>query len=246
MVRAFAIAAIVIALGSVLLLALFLSGLEPRVSIRTTSASTFDVGALLQNIGLLALFGLQHSGMARSSFKAKLKSRVPQVPERNLYVASSGLVTLAIVFFWQPINTPVWEASSQIGSWLLWGGYLSGLVILLAGFIAIDPLELMGLRQSGWAKPSQQSFRLSWLHQRVRHPIYTGFLLVFWMTPTMTLGHLLFAVGMSAYIRVGIFYEEKDLLNRFPEDYLRYKRHVPMLLPQLSAWKPKTKSSDNS
>ena len=107
--------------------------------------------------------------------------------------------------------------------------------LLLAAFIAIDPLELLGLRQSGWAKPSNDPFRLSWLHRRVRHPIYTGFILIFWMTPTMTAGHLLFSAGMTLYIRVGIYFEERDLLNRFPDEYKRYKSEVPMLLPRFTA-----------
>lgn len=230
---------------SVLALTVSMTGLYPSLSVDAEPTRS-PSAALAINLGLLALFGLQHSGMARASFKHKLKHWLPRTPERSIYVFASGLMTFLILFTWQPIAGVVWSFSSGPANWLLWSGFGLGQLFLLAALLALDPFELLGLRQVGLLPAREDTFKLSWLHRRVRHPIYTGFLLVFWMTPTMTLGHLLFAVGMSAYIRVGIFYEEKDLLNRFPEDYLRYKEHVPMLLPRLSAWKPKIKSSDNS
>lgn len=232
--KLFALIATSLGVMSVLALTVSMTRLYPSFSVDAEPTSSPSV-ALAIDLGLLALFGLQHSGMARSSFKQKLKHWLPMVPERSIYVFASGLMTFLILFTWQPIAGVIWSFSSGPANWLLWSGFGLGQLFLLAALLALDPFELLGLRQVGLLPAREDTFKLSWLHRRVRHPIYTGFILIFWMTPTMTAGHLLFSAGMTLYIRVGIYFEERDLLNRFPDEYKRYKSEVPMLLPRFTA-----------
>ena len=235
--KVFALVATLLGVMSVLALTVSMTGLYPNLSVDAEPTGS-PLYALIIDLGLLALFGLQHSGMARVSFKQKLKHWLPAAPERSIYVFASAFVTCLILFAWQPIGGDIWNVNSGPANWLLWSGFALGQLFLLAALLALYPCELLGLRQAGFLPACEDTFKLSWLHRRVRHPIYTGFLLIFWMTPTMTVGHLIFAVGMTLYIRIGIFYEERDLLNRFNHDYGRYKSAVPMLLPRLSPWNP--------
>jgi protein-S-isoprenylcysteine O-methyltransferase Ste14 len=202
------------------------------------SPATGPVGeALLVDLALLALFAVQHSVMARKGFKAWWTKIVPPAVERSTFVLASGVVLGGLCWHWKPIDGTVWSVQDptavtviQAVFWLGWG------ILLVATFL-INHFELFGLRQV-WARlmgseiPAQV-FRTPFLYKHVRHPIYLGLVLGFWATPQMTLGHLLFAVGATGYILVGIWFEERDLIAHFGDRYRDYRKRVGMLLPRI-------------
>jgi methanethiol S-methyltransferase len=191
--------------------------------------------AVLNNLRLLALFAIQHSVMARKSFKAWWTQYVPASVERSTYVLFASL-TLDLVFWqWQPIPAAIWridqpQIAIAIDS-LSFGGWL---IVLTSSFL-INHFELFGVQQvvnnlSGKQLPAPR-FRTPLLYNLVRHPIYLGFLIAFWATPNMTAGHLLFAGVITIYVLIGILLEERDLTAMFGDDYRRYRDRVSMLLP---------------
>jgi protein-S-isoprenylcysteine O-methyltransferase Ste14 len=177
----------------------------------------------LINLALLALFGLQHSLMARQWFK-----RIVRLPNpRRTYVLAT-FATLAILWrFWQPMPQLAWQWKGPvaIGLYIVW---TFGLQLILFAAMSINARELLGL-----AEPGPPEFRTPFLYTFVRHPIYLGSILVLWATPNMTFGRLLFAAGMTLYILIGIQFEERDLERTFGDVYRVYKQRVPMLIPSL-------------
>jgi methanethiol S-methyltransferase len=193
----------------------------------------FDI-ALLTDLALLALFGVQHSVMARPAFKRWWTRIVPESAERSTYVLFSTLALIALLAFWQPLGGLIWSVTSPEGQAVLYGAYAFGWALLLGSSFLINHFDLFGLRQV-WlqlvGKPYRPvPFRMPVLYRYVRHPLYVGWLILAWSTPTMTVTHLLFAVGTSLYILIGIQLEERDLSAAHPE-YEEYRRRVPMLLP---------------
>lgn len=188
---------------------------------------------------LLALFGLQHSVMARRGFKRWWTRLVPAAVERSTYVLATCGVLALLFRFWVPIESPlVWRVDGRAGAALLWGLFALGWSLVLLSTFLIDHFELFGLRQvfarlMGRARP-EVGFKAPLLYRYVRHPLYLGLLLSFWAVPVMSAGHLLFSLGLSAYILVGIGFEERDLLAQFGERYRRYRAEVGMLLPRRS------------
>ena len=194
--------------------------------------------ALAVDIGLLALFALQHSVMARPVFKRWWTRLIPVAAERSTYVLLSSLALILLFWQWRPIGAVVWNVESDAGRILLYAGYASGWILLLVATFLIDHFDLFGLRQS-WlyfrGRPySEIAFRTPGLYKLVRHPLYVGWLLTFWCTPTMSAAHLLFAVLTTTYILIAIKLEEHDLTNAFPE-YANYRRRVPSLIPFTSS-----------
>jgi protein-S-isoprenylcysteine O-methyltransferase Ste14 len=202
------------------------------------SGSTGSVlTAVLVDLGLLALFALQHSVMARQGFKAWWTRVVPKPVERSTYVLATSLVLAAVFAFWRPLPDVVWSVDATPARAVLWGLYGTGWIVVLAGTFMIDHFDLFGLRQV-WAhlkgeEYSHPEFQTTGLYREVRHPLMLGFVVAFWATPEMTVGHLLFAAVSTAYILVGITLEERDLLSFHGETYRRYRRTTPMLIPGL-------------
>ena len=192
--------------------------------------------ALVVDLLLLGLFAVQHSVMARRSFKRWWTRIVPPVVERSTYVLAATLALALLLWQWRAIPEPiVWSVKSASGAQLLWAVFWLGWAVLLVSTFLINHFELFGLRQvfsrlTGRELPEPE-FRTPFFYRYVRHPIYLGFLLSFWAAPIMTAGHLLFSIGATGYILVGIWFEERDLSAQFGERYHRYRSQVGMLLP---------------
>ncbi len=194
--------------------------------------------AVVVDVLLLALFGVQHSVMARRGFKAAWTRLVPAAVERSTYIVASSAALAMLMACWRPIPAPVlWHVDGAVSSGLLWAGFwLSWAIVVLSTFL-LDHFELFGLRQSASgvlrrAPARDDGLRTPLLYRHVRHPLYLGFLLTFWSVPAMTAGRLVFAGGMTAYILVGIRFEERDLVAAFGDTYRAYRQRVGMLLPR--------------
>ena len=209
-----------------------------------TGASVPAGVAVVVDLLLLALFGLQHSVMARRGFKRWWTRIVPPVVERSTYLLATCAVLALMFWFWLPIAQPViWHVEDNAGVALLWSLFALGTLLALVSTHQIDHWELFGLRQvvsrmKGHPMP-EATFKTPLLYRHVRHPLYLGLLLGLWAVPVMTAGRLLFAAGLSAYILVGIAYEERDLIELFGDRYRQYREQVGMLIPRI-------KSSDRS
>jgi protein-S-isoprenylcysteine O-methyltransferase Ste14 len=191
--------------------------------------------AVLVDLSLIALFGVQHSVMARQTFKRWLTRHVPQPIERSIYVLFSSLSLVLLFWQWRPVTHHVWIFASdplntvlKILSWIGWG-------LVVSSTFLIDHFDLFGLRQvycglRGIAY-TPVPFRQPSIYKYVRHPLMLGFLVAFWSTPEMSVGHLIFAAGMTGYIFIGIAFEERDLVRAHGLAYERYRRKVSMLFP---------------
>lgn len=192
--------------------------------------------ALLIDLGLLSLFALQHSVMARPAFKRWITKIIPEAVERSTYVLASSLALALLFWKWQPLGGPVWDVQNEAGQFLLFSGFAFGWALVLVATFLINHFDLFGLRQvwrHALGRPqSKLKFTLPLLYRMVRHPLYLGWLFAFWSTPTMTVTHLFFALVTTAYILVAIRFEEHDLMNEHPE-YAEYRKRVPMMLPRL-------------
>lgn len=192
--------------------------------------------AVLVNLGLLALFGLQHSVMARQGFKERWTRIVPQPVERSTYVLFSSLALIALFAFWRPLPTMVWEVEAAAGRAVLWGLFGTGWLVVLLGTFMIDHFDLFGLRHV-WLhlrgeEYSPPEFQTTGFYRYVRHPLMSGFILAFWATPEMSAGHLLFAGVTTLYVLVALRFEERDLVEFHGEKYRAYRRRTPMLIPR--------------
>lgn len=191
--------------------------------------------AALIDLGLIVLFGIQHSVMARPAFKKRLAAFLPQSVERSTFVLASSLVLIVLYWQWRPLSQIVWSIEAPVWQAVMWGMLLAGFGIVFVSTFIIDHFDLFGLRQV-WLGLLNRTYRhptfqVTYFYKFLRHPLYFGLLLGIWCTPRMTLGHLVFAMGMSVYILIGIHFEERDLEMFLGEDYRRYKQRVPMLVP---------------
>jgi protein-S-isoprenylcysteine O-methyltransferase Ste14 len=194
--------------------------------------------ALLINLALLALFALQHSGMARPAFKRVWMRFVPKPVERSTYVMATNLCLIALFAFWQPMGGVVWNVPGDVARAALYGVYFAGWGVVLLSTFLINHFDLFGLRQVWLHLRGREYSRLLFteplLYRWVRHPLYVGWLMVFWAAPTMTIAHLFFAAVTTAYILVAIRLEERDLVAEHGDAYEEYRRRVPMLVPRLA------------
>jgi protein-S-isoprenylcysteine O-methyltransferase Ste14 len=205
---------------------------------------TVDVGpqappliAALIDIGLIALFGLQHSIMARPGFKAKWTRIVPRACERSVFVLAASIALMILFLGWRPIDTIVWNVTNPALAGILWAVFWMGWATVLISTFLISHFELFGLQQA-WLNISgrqaeKPQLRQPLFYRWVAHPMMSGFFLALWAAPEMTAGHLLLALGMSIYILIALRYEERDLTGLFGDDYRRYRSGVGMLIPRL-------------
>ncbi len=192
--------------------------------------------AVIVNVLLLGLFAVQHSLMARPEFKQWWTKIVPKSIERSTYVLFASLALLILYWQWRPIITPVWSVDHAAGRLVLHGLYLLGWMIVFLGTFMINHFDLFGLRQvyqnMGNREYKDLGFRTPFFYKFLRHPIMLGFIIAFWSTPTMTVGHLLFSLATTIYILIAIQLEERDLVKHFGEQYKDYRRKTPMLIPR--------------
>lgn len=191
--------------------------------------------AYLNNLALIALFGVQHSVMARPGFKAWLTRFLPAALERSTYILGTVLVIFTLILFWRPMVGLVWQVEADWLRTLLHAIYWLGWIISFLATQMIDGFHLMGLRQSfGADKPESQVKKLvtPGFYQFVRHPIQTGVVIAMLATPDMTVGRALLAAGVILYVAIGLYYEERDLIAEFGDTYRTYKKRVPALFPK--------------
>jgi methanethiol S-methyltransferase len=204
---------------------------------------TVDIGpavpvaaALVIDVALIALFGVQHSVMARPGFKAWWTRVVPPPAERSVYVLMASAMLIILFAFWRPIEGTIWSVTNPIGAAVLWALFALGWGIVLISTFLLNHFELFGLQQAWLHLRGRQAeppeLRQPMLYKWIAHPLYAGFFLAFWATPRMSYGHLLLAAGMSAYMLIAIRYEERDLTGFYGEDYTRYRKGVGMIFPR--------------
>jgi protein-S-isoprenylcysteine O-methyltransferase Ste14 len=191
--------------------------------------------SILINVGLVALFGLQHAVMARPGFKRWWTQFVPQPIERSTFVLVATALIILLFWQWRPIPTVIWDIQHPVIRGVLHGLFLVGVIITLLSSFLINHFDLFGLRQVYLhlrQKPyTHDPFVLRSLYRLVRHPLMLGFLIAFWSSPTMTVGHAVFSGAFTVYVIIGIKMEERDLVKFHGEEYRRYQRETPMLIP---------------
>ena len=192
--------------------------------------------AVVVDVVLIALFGIQHSVMARQGFKRAWTRIVPVPAERSVYVLVASIVLMILFAFWRPIDGTVWDARGTALELPLWVAFALGWGIVLLSTFLLNHFELFGLQQA-WLhvrgrQPEPHKLRQPLFYKWVAHPLYSGFFLAFWATPHMTYGHLLLAAGMSVYMLIAIGYEERDLVGYYGDEYVRYRKGVGKLIPR--------------
>ncbi len=221
-------------LAALVYLVAFLNNLWVPKGIDTGQAANLVTGLLI-DVGLVFLFAVQHTIMARPWFKERWKQLLPESIERSTYVLLSSLILIVLYWLWQPIPGVLWAAENPIAVYVIYGVQALGWVVLLLSSFLINHFELFGLQQvyHHWRGKQHQSpqFRLPLLYRLVRHPLMLGFLIIFWSMPTMTYSRLVFSVSFTIYIFVGIHFEERDLVSNFGADYESYQRSTAMIMP---------------
>jgi methanethiol S-methyltransferase len=230
---AFGVAAYVVGVGALIGVILIMLGV---LDFTGGALGRLGLGAALGvDLMLLVAFALQHSVMARPTFKARWTRVIPPAAERSTYLLATGLVLLPLLLLWQPMPALVWSVQAPPVRWLLLGIALAGWSYLLAASFAINHFELFGLQQVYQGlrgRPlTPAPFRIRWMYRFDRHPIMTGILIGMWVTPTMTVDHLLFAAGSTVYVWIGVFFEERSLRRQLGRPYEEYCARVRSIVP---------------
>ncbi len=224
----------------------FLGNLVVPKSVDSPRAGSM-AAALLVNLGLLGLFALQHSVMARPAFKRWLTRLIPHAAERSTYVLATNLCLILLFWQWRPVGGVIWTVEHPLGRGLLLGAYAFGWMVVLVTTMLINHFDLFGLRQVWLYLRGREYTHLRFVtpgpYQWVRHPLYIGWLLAFWATTTMTATHLVFALGATAYILIAIQFEERDLIAFHGRAYAEYRKRVPMLIPR---WSRRAQAGDGA
>ena len=215
----------------------FLAGAVVPITVDTPSEHSVTTAVII-DLGLILMFALQHSVMARPAFKRAWTKIVPAPIERATYVHASNIALVVLIYFWQGIDITLWDIQQPILRYMLWGMYLVGFLMVPTVSLMINHFDLFGLRQVWlhWNNQAYQPlpFKTPLLYSVVRHPLYVAWAAAFWITPTMTAGHLLLAVGMTVYMGVAAVIEERDLVGVYGDTYRRYQKQVPMFVPRMS------------
>jgi methanethiol S-methyltransferase len=224
----------VLFLGTFLYAIVFVGNLAGPKTIDSGEAGGLLLAVLI-NMLLLGLFAVQHTVMARPAFKRWWTALVPEPVERTTFVLFASVALLLLYWQWRPMSAPIWSVTNAGGAMMMQAIFWLGWALVLLSTFLINHFELFGLRQvyarlRGQRLPAPV-FKAPFLYKRVRHPIYLGFILAFWATPSMTAGHLLFAIATTGYILIGIYFEERDLVALFGDQYRRYREQVSMLIP---------------
>jgi protein-S-isoprenylcysteine O-methyltransferase Ste14 len=228
-------------------LAAFVGNLLVKNSVDSPVSGSIGL-SLAIDLGLIVLFGLQHSIMARPGFKKVWTRIVPQPIERSTYVIASSAVTILLMWQWRALDLIVWDVQHPVARGLLYGLFAVGVLLVPAVSLMINHFDLFGMRQV-WLyllgrEYSSLPFRTPMLYGHVRHPLYLGWAIFFWATPTMTVGHWLLAAGMTAYMLVAVVFEERDLIAHFGRQYEEYRKQVPKFVPRPRAAAPVLDSKD--
>jgi protein-S-isoprenylcysteine O-methyltransferase Ste14 len=212
----------------------FLAGLLGPYSINAGVQGAFWP-ALITNMSLIILFGLPHSLMPRQRFKQWWKRIIPPAAEHGTFMLQAGLLALLLIWQWQPMTGVIWQIDAPVLRGMLWVVYWSGWLIAFIATFLIDHFELTGLKQVFAHLRNRPAvyprFRTPFLYKVVRHPMQFGVILAFWSPPEMTGGRLIFALGMTTYILIGLYFDERDLVRRFGDAYRACQQQTPMLIP---------------
>ena len=203
----------------------------------STVLDVYSGNALMINIGLMLMWGVQHSVMARGWFKEMISSVVPHHVERSTYVLVSAIVLAALMYYWQPMEGIIWQVENPMLVNLLWGFFGLGWVLVFVATFLTDHFDLFGLRQT-WLHFVKKSythvkFTEVFLYRWIRHPMMLGLFIAFWSLPTMTVGHLVFSIGMSIYVLMGIHFEEKGLAKSIGQTYVDYQKRTSKVIPKV-------------
>lgn len=203
----------------------------------STEVSEYSSNALVVNIALILLWGVQHSVMARGWFKEMIASVVPHHVERSTYVLVSSIVLAVFMYYWQPMEGIIWQVENPMAVIVLWGLFGLGWALIFLSTFLTDHFDLFGLRQS-WLHFVKKTyspvvFTEALFYRWIRHPMMLGLFIAFWSLPTMTVGHLVFSIGMSIYVLLGIHFEEKGLAREIGQTYVDYQQRTSKVIPKV-------------
>jgi protein-S-isoprenylcysteine O-methyltransferase Ste14 len=225
------------AFASIIYWILSVSNLIPEISI--DGIPTVPISqAILTNVLLITILGLQHSIMARKSFKKFITRFIPEAMERSTFVLMSGATLTMLVYYWQPVGGIIWSfESGSFAFYTMYALFLGGWAIMFISSFLINHFDLFGLRQGYLTlvgKPyTPLQFKVWSLYKYTRHPLYFGCILGVWATPHMTVTHLFFAILITTYFVIGALFEEKDLIRDFGDKYRHYMGKTSMIIPFL-------------
>jgi protein-S-isoprenylcysteine O-methyltransferase Ste14 len=240
---AFGMACHAMFLGVFAYMALFVGGVVVPKTIDSPAVGNGGLAAAaIINAGLLALFAVPHSVMARPAFKNWWTRIVPKPLERSVYVLIANVCVIVMMWQWRPMTTVIWDIPGHVGRITMWALFIAGWLLVPLASLMISHFDLFGTRQV-WLHFREQAyellpFRTPWLYRFIRHPLYVGWMIAFWATPTMTVGHLMFAAVLTTYMLIAIPIEERDLVKAYGKQYEDYRRRVPALVPRLCRSEP--------